>query len=89
MDSAREFPVSVSDFDGPPVPLRAKIGRAVRDRRKALGLTLARVAARVGCTLSHLSHLETGRCSPGLGTLDRLAAALGLHTSELLELAGE
>lgn len=53
------------------------IGKAVRDRRLALGLSQMEVAARAGMTQPALSRLEAGGVVPTIPLLDRIAAALG------------
>lgn len=61
-------------------------GKRIRERRKALGLTLAELAARVGINPAHLWRMETGRSSnPNAQTLGRLADALGVAPGELLQ----
>lgn len=40
------------------------VGRLIRDRRAALGLSLTALAGRVGCAKSYLSSIETGRKGP-------------------------
>jgi ribosome-binding protein aMBF1 (putative translation factor) len=52
------------------------IGKAVRERRLALGLSQAEVAARAGMTQPALSRLEAGGVIPTIPLLDRISAAL-------------
>jgi ribosome-binding protein aMBF1 (putative translation factor) len=52
------------------------IGKAVRERRLALGLSQAEVAARAGMTQPALSRLEAGGVIPAIPLLDRISAAL-------------
>ena len=52
------------------------IGQAVRERRLALGLSQAEVAARAGMTQPALSRLEAGGVIPTIPLLDRISAAL-------------
>ena len=54
-----------------------ELGRAVRDRRLASGLTLVGLAARVGLSQPFLSQVENGRARPSLMSLHRIAEALG------------
>ncbi|EFF91661.1 helix-turn-helix domain-containing protein [Streptomyces sp. e14] len=51
-------------------------GKAVRDRRTALGMTQSRLAARAGMTQAAVSRLEHGGSTPTIPLLERLAAAL-------------
>jgi len=52
------------------------LGRAVRDRRLALGLSQVELAARAGMTQPALSRLEAGGVIPTIPLLDRISAAL-------------
>lgn len=53
-----------------------QLGRAVRERRLALGLSQSQVASRAGMTQPALSRLEAGGVIPTIPLLDRIAAAL-------------
>ncbi len=61
------------------------IGKAVRERRLALGLTQADLAAKAGMTQSALSRLEGGGAVPTIPVLDRLAAAMGTELAVTFE----
>jgi len=61
------------------------IGRAVRERRIALGLTQAELATRAGMTQSALSRLEGGGSVPTIPVLDRLASAMGTELTVAFE----
>ncbi|MEV6794032.1 XRE family transcriptional regulator [Streptomyces sp. NPDC051320] len=63
-------------------PLR--VGTAVRRRRRALGLTLAKVSARSGLSVPFLSQVENERARPSARSLQRLADALETTAAELL-----
>ena len=52
------------------------IGKAVRDRRLALGLSQVELATRAGMTQPALSRLEAGGVIPTIPLLDRISAAL-------------
>lgn len=52
------------------------LGQLVHDRRAALGLTQAQLAARAGMTQPQLSRLEAGGATPTVPLLARLAEAL-------------
>lgn len=52
------------------------LGKAVRDRRLALGLSQVELAARAGMTQPALSRLEAGGVIPTIPLLDRISAAL-------------
>ncbi|MHB1594299.1 MAG: helix-turn-helix domain-containing protein [Streptosporangiaceae bacterium] len=53
------------------------LGQMVYDRRTALGLTQAALAARTGMSQPQLSRLESGEATPTVPLLARLARALG------------
>ena len=55
---------------------RIALGQAVYDRRIALGLSQAQLAARAGTTQTVISRLEGGAVTPTLPLLHRLAGAL-------------
>lgn len=63
---------------------RALLGRAIRDRRTALGLTLAEVSVKSGLSPFTINSYEHGRRLPSLEALDAVATALGLSARELL-----
>ena len=52
------------------------IGRAVRERRLALGLSQTELAARAGMTQPALSRLEAGGVVPTIPLLERISMAL-------------
>jgi transcriptional regulator with XRE-family HTH domain len=52
------------------------IGRAVRDRRRALGLSQTELAQRAGMSQPALSRLEAGGVIPTIPVLERITAAL-------------
>jgi HTH-type transcriptional regulator / antitoxin HipB len=52
------------------------LGKAVRDRRLALGLSQAELAMRAAMTQPALSRLEAGGVIPTIPLLDRISAAL-------------
>jgi HTH-type transcriptional regulator/antitoxin HipB len=52
------------------------IGKAVRERRLALGLSQAELAKRAGMTQPALSRLEAGATVPTIPVLERLAGAM-------------
>ena len=59
-------------------------GQRLRHVRRARGLTLAELGARVGRAPSVLSLLENGRREPRLSLIEALASALSVPTAELL-----
>jgi CheY-like chemotaxis protein len=65
--------------------LREALGNALRERRKALGLTLADMARRTGVSLGYLSQIELGKNSASIETLYRITLGLGMKMSELFQ----
>ena len=59
------------------------LGVRIRRERMTRGLSLAQVAAVTGLTKSLLSQVERGVAGPSLGTLRKVALALGLPLSSL------
>jgi len=63
-----------------------RLRTVLRTLREQRGLTQNQVASRAGVTKPYLSQLESGaRKNPSLPVLKRLAKALGVPVTELLE----
>lgn len=58
---------------------RRALVRDLAERREALGLSQATVAARMGTSQSAVARMEGGGVDVRLSTVDRYAAALGLQ----------
>lgn len=65
-------------------PLEIRLARNIATRRKALGLTQAQLAEKLGVETETLSRFERGKHLPSLATLERLAGLLQITMSELL-----
>ena len=65
--------------------LRKKFGRAVRQRRLAVGLSQEELAQRAGLHRTYVGSVERGERNVSLENIVRLAAALGLDASLLLK----
>jgi XRE family transcriptional regulator, fatty acid utilization regulator len=63
----------------------AMFGQQLRHARRARGLTLADLGARVGRTPSVLSLIENGRREPRLSLVEQIATALDVPVTELLK----
>src|SRR5579862_1509999 len=79
-----------SSLDGPSDS--SALGRLIRARRTELDVSLADVAARVGCTRSYLSMIETGVRGDGGAAISpvllvRLESVLGLAPGLLTKAA--
>lgn len=65
--------------------LPVRLGRNIASRRKALGLTQADLAERLGVDTETLSRFERGKHAPSLMTLERLATGLLTTCADLLD----
>ena len=65
-----------------------RIGARIRELRRARGLTLVQLAAVAELSHPFLSQLERGLARPSMGSLERIARALGSSQLELIA-AGE
>jgi len=62
-----------------------RTGRALKQQREALGLSLRMLAARSGISSSMISDIERGTKSPTVITVVRLAQALGVSAAALVD----
>jgi DNA-binding response OmpR family regulator len=65
--------------------LRESLGTAIRERRKALGLTLAEMAKRTKVSLGYLSQIELGKNSASIETLYRISLGLRVRVADLFQ----
>ena len=63
--------------------LREQLGAAIRERRKAHGMTLAQMAQRTQVSLGYLSQIELGKNSASIETLYRIALGLRVRIADL------
>ena len=59
------------------------IGKRLRETRTRLGMVIDDVAAASGLSRAYISQVETGKASPSLQALEKLAAALAIPVSAL------
>jgi len=64
--------------------LGRSLGPLMRQARKRQHLTLQQVAERAELSVSYLSQIERNLLTPSVGTLKRIAAALGIATGQLI-----
>ena len=64
--------------------LQRQFGERVRKLRKQRGWMLVELSVETGLGRVFLSNLENGKHEPKLGTIKKLAKALGLTASQLL-----
>ena len=79
--------ITSSPRDHPHPPSRPDpgvLGRTLKQRRKAVGLTLTELGTVVGVSAAQLSRIETGRSQPSYSTLAQLHEALGLDSGQQL-----
>ena len=60
------------------------IGQRIRKIRKANGLSQEQLAERVGISVTHMSHIETGNTKLSLEVFAEIAQALEARSDELL-----
>ena len=61
-----------------------KIGQRIRKFRKANNLSQEQLAEKIGISVTHLSHIETGNTKLSLQVLVNIADCLSVQTDELL-----
>ncbi len=64
------------------------LGRIIKQRRTAMGLTLRELATASGISASHLGRIDKGERFPSAYVLRRIAKPLGFEENELFTLAG-
>lgn len=60
------------------------IGQRIRRYRKACGLSQETLAGKVGISVTHMSHIETGNTKLSLPVLAKIAEELSIGTDALL-----
>lgn len=60
------------------------IGQRIRRYRKACGLSQEALAGKVGISVTHMSHIETGNTKLSLPVLVKIAEELSVGTDALL-----
>ena len=63
----------------------AKVAMRLRQFRRQRGLTQQALAEKARLSLGYVARLEIGRHDPKLSTLAKIAKALGMTVSELLQ----
>ena len=66
--------------------LRELLAINLRENRRKLGLTQARLAEKTGLSTQYITMIELGRKFPSPESLEKLARALGLDTTELFSM---
>jgi transcriptional regulator with XRE-family HTH domain len=65
------------------------IGQHVRQLRQRAGLSARALGARTAFSASFISQLENGLVSPSIGSMQKIAAALGVTLGEFFTQAGQ
>ena len=63
-----------------------ELGRRIKQLRQAQGFTLKDIEAKVGVSATHVSEVERGKTSPTVGALTKIAEALQVNPSYLVDL---
>ena len=61
-----------------------KIGQRIRKYRKANGMSQEQLAERIGISVTHMSHIETGNTKLSLPVFVDIARTLEVQTDDLL-----
>ncbi len=62
------------------------LGRRIRRIRQDKSLTLKQIEAKVGVSATHISEIERGKTSPTIGALEKIATALEVPPSHLIDI---
>ena len=65
-----------------------KLGANIRKRREALDFSQEKLAGEAGLDQTYISGIECGKRNPGIKNVARIAKALGITPSKLLEGVG-
>ncbi len=63
--------------------IEEQVGKNIQKVRKSRGLTQQELADKIDMNRAHLGHLEQGRKSPSLETLEKIAKALKVQIKDL------
>jgi len=63
-----------------------RFARRLRELRVGLGMTQAELARRAEVTTTYVSKLESAGSAPGLDLVEKLAIALGIGITELIQI---
>lgn len=68
-----------------PVDIRKRLGRNLRCLREAKGLSQEAFAFEAGIHRTYISDIERGARNPTITVVDKIASALGVKASALLD----
>lgn len=66
------------------MPLKKRLGRAIRRLRLAAGYSQEAFADKVGVHRTYMGHAERGETNMSLDNIEKIASALGLSVSGLI-----
>ena len=69
----------------PPIIMRVKLGASVRTARRRRFMTQAQLAKAAGISQRTLVNIETNKVEPHFSTILKLADALGIDPSNLVD----
>lgn len=69
--------------------INKRVARAIRERRTQLGLTQENLASKARVSRSYVGDIERGSRNLALDTASRIARALDIRLSELIQRAEE
>lgn len=61
-----------------------EIGRIIKEKRRAAGLTQEELAKKIGCATITIRQYESGKREPGMETLIDISNALGIEIFDLV-----
>ena len=64
-------------------PVHGRLGARLRELRGERGFTVRSLAGRTGFSPSFISNVESEVVSPSIGSLEKIAGALGVTLSQL------
>lgn len=67
--------------------IHQKIGMAIVQLRKEQGISQYNLAIKANITFRYLSDIENGKRNLSLNILEKIAIALGVKTSKIIEIA--
>ncbi len=63
-----------------------ELGKRIKQLRLSQGFTLKDIESKVGVSATHVSEIERGKTSPTVGALAKIASALQVNPSFLVDL---
>ena len=61
-----------------------QLGQQIRKYRKVHGMSQEQLAEKIGISVTHMSHIETGNTKMSLAVLSAIAVALNVSTDSIL-----